>query len=431
MQAPHPGPVWMNPLEAVDKRIVCPQGEFPYVDISTYNMQEDCLIANIYMPDTEETNLPVLVYVHGGGYQVGFGYLFSQKNLAKSKKIVAVNFNYRLGIHGFLCLGTEGAPGNAGMKDQIALLRWVQKNIAYFGGNPDDVTIAGGSAGSSAVDLLMLSKSTEGLFNKVIPESGSSLSPFSIQLDPVQIAKDYAIMHNFDKGDDIYALEEFYKTASYDVLLSAISVSSNMSLMFTPCVEREIAGIETFLEDTPLNILKQGNYRKVPVLYGFTDMEGYMFLGAFDELKVKMNERFSDFIPIDLQFESEEQKNEVAQKIKEFYFRDQPIDENDVIGFVNYNTDIVFGYAHLRSTQLQVEAGSDSIYLYIYSFPSPIPQGDEVPEIMKTVQGAPHCAQSAAVHEVVFNLVTPDQSEDYKNMRETLREIWLNFIITG
>lgn len=121
--------------------------------------------------------------------------------------------NYRVGIHGFLCLGTEDAPGNAGMKDQVALLRWVKKNIANFGGNPDDVTIGGHSSGSASVDLLMLSKSAEGLFNKVIPESGVSTSVFTIQSEPLENAKWFAKANNFTDVDDVYALEQFYKTA--------------------------------------------------------------------------------------------------------------------------------------------------------------------------------------------------------------------------
>lgn len=137
-------------------------------------MKEDCLIANVYIPDTEDKNLPVYVYVHGGAFQLGWSNMLVPKALVSEHTIIIVTFNYRVGIHGFLCLGTEDAPGNAGMKDQVALLRWVKKNIPNFGGNPDDVTIGGHSSGSASVDLLMLSKSAEGLFNKVIPESGAT-----------------------------------------------------------------------------------------------------------------------------------------------------------------------------------------------------------------------------------------------------------------
>lgn len=127
---------------------------------------------NVHTPDTEDKSLPVEVYVHGGGFQIGYGDMLVPKALMVAHNIIAVTLNYRLGIHGFLSLGTEDVPGNGGMKDIVVALRWVKNNIANFGGDPDDVTAAGNSAGAAAVDLLMLSKSAEGLiksFLKVVP----------------------------------------------------------------------------------------------------------------------------------------------------------------------------------------------------------------------------------------------------------------------
>lgn len=423
----------MNPLEAINDKIICPQGNTVFFDISQYAMQENCLVANIFMPDTKETNLPVMVYVHGGAYQSGWGGMFDPKGLVKSKKIVAISFNYRLGIHGFLCLGTEGAPGNAGMKDQVALLRWVQKNIANFGGNPKDVTIVGSSAGSSAVDLLMLSEMTKGLYNKVIPESGANVGVWSVQIDPVQNARDFARANNFSKTDDIYALEQFYKTASFELLTSDVFLTrKDSSFVFSPCVERNI-GEETFLEDNPVNILKQGKYRRVPVLYGFANMEGLFRIGKFNEWKDQMNDRFSDFLPADLAFKSDKERNDVAQVIKEFYFGDKPVGEETAQAYIDYFTDVIFAYPHLRSTDLQVKAGSDSIYLYEYSYYTPPPQFEGMPpppKFMEKIRGANHCAQSAAVYDIVIG--TSDEiSEEYKQIRNAMREIWLNFITTG
>lgn len=279
-QAPLPGPVWMQPLEAVDKDIICPQTKSPYV--SANKMQENCFVANIHVPNTKETNLPVFVYVHGGAYCLGYGEMGSPASLVKRRKnFIAVTFNYRLGAHGFLCLGTEDAPGNAGMKDQVALLRWVKKNIASFGGNPDDVTLAGGSAGGSAVDLLMLSDMTEGLYNKVIPESGSGLAAWSVQRDPIEYAIDFARIKNFSNPEDILALAEYYKSESFEELASeGMLLRTDSSFNFTPRIERNV-GQEMFLKEAPINILRKGEYRKVPMLNGFTNMEGLFAIPYF------------------------------------------------------------------------------------------------------------------------------------------------------
>lgn len=392
-------------------------------------MQEDCLVANIHMPDTEETDLPVLVYVHGGGFNGGWGERISPHSLVKSKKIVAVTFNYRLGALGFLCLGTEGAPGNAGMKDQVALLRWVKQNIAYFGGNPDNVTISGSSAGSVSVDLLMLSNMTEGLFNKVIPESGANVGVWSIQQNPIKNAKEFARLRNFTNVDDIAALEKYYATAPYDALVSETFMTdkTDLGILFTPCLENS-KGDESFLEESPVTILKERKYRKIPVLYGLTNMEGLIMIQQFDNRKNKMNERFADFLPRDLQFESEEEKISVAKTVKEFYFGNQSVGEETIEGYIDYYSDIFFTYPHLRSVQLQVEAGSNSTYLYEYSYSLP-EFAENLPPSAKGVQGAGHCAQSVAVYNDRYNV--SDKSETYTKLRETLREVWLNFIITG
>uniref|UniRef100_A0A0K8TVB0 Carboxylic ester hydrolase n=1 Tax=Epiphyas postvittana TaxID=65032 RepID=A0A0K8TVB0_EPIPO len=433
-KAPLPGPIWMNPLDAVNDKIVCPQGSMSGFPMDGLIERENCLVANVLTPDTEEKNLPVLVIVHGGAYQLGFGSALLPKSLVKTKKMVAVSFNYRLGLHGFLCLGTEGAPGNAGMKDQVALLRWVKENIANFGGNPDDVTIGGYSAGSSAVDLLMLSESTKGLFNKVIPESGANVAVWSIQLDPIENAKEFARTNNFTAVDDINALEEFYTTASFDLLTSDIFMyRKDTTFVASPCMERNI-GEETFLEDYPVNIIKQGKYRKVPILYGFANMEGLFRMDIFAKWADDMNKEFSDFLPSDLKFKSESERSKVAQEVKEFYFGDKPVGEDTVQAYIDFFTDVLFAYPHLRSVQLQVEAGSDSIYLYEYSFYSPPPEFEgmpPIPEFIKKIRGANHCAQSGAVHDTNMPFFGTDTSEEFLRFQEKLREMWLNFITTG
>ncbi|XP_047990198.1 esterase FE4-like [Leguminivora glycinivorella] len=429
--APLPGPVWVTTLEAVNDRIVCPQGKYPMITPSTYEMREDCLVAHVYVPDTEETNLPVVVYVHGGAYQLGAGVWGSPSPLVRTKKVIAVTFNYRLGAHGFLCLGTENAPGNAGMKDQVALLRWVQKNIANFGGNPNEVTIAGYSAGSSAVDLLMLSDTTNGLYNKVIPESGASVGLWSVQLDPIQNAKDFAKQLNFTNVNNVDSLAEFYTTASYEALTSDLFLDrKDSTFMFSPCIERDIGG-EMFLSDAPVNILTQGKYRKVPVLYGFANMEGLFRAPLFEQWQESMNERFSDFLPADLQFNNNDEKERVAKDIKEFYFGDKRISSETVQGFVDYFTDVIFAYPHLRSVKMQVEAGSDSIYLYEYSFFNPHPENVGIPEFVKKIKGANHCAQTFAVLEIEFNANLGSDSDEFKKMKNIMVDLWVNFITTG
>ncbi|KPI93490.1 Esterase FE4 [Papilio xuthus] len=428
-KAPLPAPTWSEPFEAVNRNIICPQMSNVYMVHQNGSQVEDCLVANIYVPGTKQDNLPVVAQVHGGGYQIGYGDFATVKNLMKEKPMIIVNFNYRLGPHGFLCLGTPDAPGNAGMKDQVALLRWIQRNIANFGGNPKDVTINGASAGASAVDLLMLSPTTKGLFNKVIPESGPNLAAFSVQGNPLENAKRYAKMLNFTGNvDDIYILEEFYKTISNEVLHSGnVLFEKDSTFIFSPCVERDV-GEEMFLDDSPYNILKNGRQHKVPMLYGFAEMEGLIRIALYDMWKDDMNVNFADYLPGDLHFETEAERKNVAERVKRFYFGREPINDETIFRYIDYYTDVFFAYGTVRSVRLQVESGNNNIYLYQYDFVD-----DTMPYIPHTeLRGADHCAQSAGIFD--GSLQEPSEenlTKDFKGMKQIMRKMWANFITTG
>lgn len=431
-QPPLPPPTWFNIFEADKMDVICPQYALPHIVTENMTVSENCLVANIFVPDTVEKNLPVLIYVHGGAFQLGYGNMYTYKALLlqSNKKFILINFYYRLGIHGFLCLGTEEVPGNAGMKDQVALLRWVRKNIASFGGNPYDVTIAGYSAGSASVDLLMLSPAAKGLFNKVIPESGANMATFSVQVDPVKNARDFAKTFNFTDVDNIYALEEFYRTASFDILASdPFFEQKDSTFVFVPCVERKNVE-ETFLEECPYNILRTGRYDKVPLLHGFANMEGIARVISFDKWRHGMNEKFSNFLPADLQFDSAEEKEEVAKEIKEFYFGNKMVDEESILQYIDYFTDVLFANGHLRALKLHVAANHDKIYLYEYSF---VDEEESTIPYTDSVRGAAHCAQTAAIVDGLAFSNKPENnaSDDNKKMKSLMRELWSNFITTG
>nr|AQY62711.1 carboxylesterase [Cnaphalocrocis medinalis] len=431
-KAPLPAPTWMSTFEAVNKNIACPQAQNQFMP-PNMNIVENCLIANIFVPDTSDTALPVVVYVHGGAFQMGLGNFLTAKKLQSYRKFIVVNFNYRLGAHGFLCLGTEDVPGNAGMKDQVALLRWVRENIVHFGGNPNDVTIAGYSAGSASVDLLMLSPSAKGLFNKVIPESGANLAAFSVQIEPVKNAGEYARQLGFKNNfNDIYALEEFYKTVSFETLFTdGFMDRKDSTFLFSPCVERKTAE-DSFLEDSPYNILRSGNYEKVPLLYGFASMEGLFRVPLFDKWKHDMNDKFSDFLPPDLQFENEEEKERVANDIKQFYFGNKLITENDILAYIDYFTDVLFAYSTLKGVELHVKAGNNHVFLYEFSYVDENYPMSLVPHT-DNVRGANHCAQTMAVMDGLEMMFGSEDNitEEYKGVKAMMRELWSNFITTG
>ena len=140
---------------------------------------EDCLYLNVYTPSADNGTRPVMVWIHGGSFTHGSGSepLYNGGHLAKRNDVIVVTIHYRLGALGFACFGEEsytwGASPNNALLDQIAALSWVRDNIAYFGGNPDNVTVFGESAGADIVACLLAMPKAKGLFHKAIMQSGA------------------------------------------------------------------------------------------------------------------------------------------------------------------------------------------------------------------------------------------------------------------
>jgi len=181
-KAPQAAPSWSGERDATKFQPVCAQMRLPGAPAQP--MSEDCLTLNIWAPEGQTGPLPVMVWIHGGGYMLGSGRepQYDGASLA-SKGVVLVTINYRLGPLGFLAHPnlTAEAPyhssGNYGILDQIAALKWVRANIAAFGGDAANVTIFGESAGAGSVNILQASPLAKGLFDKVIGESTSQFDP--------------------------------------------------------------------------------------------------------------------------------------------------------------------------------------------------------------------------------------------------------------
>ncbi len=160
-QAPQPHSPWTTILAAVQKGAAC-------------TASEDCLFVNVIEPTQRSRDpLPVMVWIHGGGFVGGEGAIYDGSHIATAGEVVFVSLNYRLGVLGFLAHEALGPhSGNYGLKDQQAALRWVRRNILAFGGDPNNVTIFGESAGGSSICDQLASPTAAGLFDKAISQSG-------------------------------------------------------------------------------------------------------------------------------------------------------------------------------------------------------------------------------------------------------------------
>ena len=166
----------MTEVDASDFKKSCKQPPLVSREYSNFRQSsEDCLHLNIYTPSlNRSSNLSVMVYIHGGAFLFDSSRQVPAQQLSL-RDVVVVTMNYRLGIFGFLCTDSEDAPGNLGLWDQAMAMNWTQRNIRSFGGNPDDITIFGESAGAVSVSSHIVSNVSRNYFKSAIIESGISL----------------------------------------------------------------------------------------------------------------------------------------------------------------------------------------------------------------------------------------------------------------
>ncbi|XP_014614861.1 PREDICTED: juvenile hormone esterase-like isoform X2 [Polistes canadensis] len=244
---------------------------------------DDCLYLNVYTPRNElSAKLAVMVWIHGGCFYMGSGNddMYKPDYIIR-KDIILVTINYRLGILGFLNLEDEVASGNQGLKDIVMALRWVRNNIAVFGGDPENVTIFGGSSGAAMVHYLTMSPLADGLFHKAIAQSGLATNFWaSILVEPRKYVYQLSNMLGF-KSFDPKAIVDFLQEIDLEKLIkyqSKIISSTGKNSVFSAF----LPGLDNKSKN-PFLILPSTISMKfgvrVPFMFGFNDTEASFFFG--------------------------------------------------------------------------------------------------------------------------------------------------------
>ena len=195
--------------------------------VGNYQKSEDCLYLNIWTPaKTPDEKLPVAVYVHGGGHQTGYSYLNCYDGEGFCKRgVIMVTIPYRLNVFGYLVhpdLEAESkaqgtTPGNYGVKDQLAALKWIKKNIAAFGGDPENITLFGQSGGASSVDNMVALPASKGLIRRAIMQSGGGIRPvYSYWSESLEHAKEAGV--EFLKILGVASIAEARKLSADEIL---------------------------------------------------------------------------------------------------------------------------------------------------------------------------------------------------------------------
>jgi len=377
------------------------------------NFSEDCLYLNVWTPAKKtDEKLPVMVWIYGGGFAMGSTAVpvYSGEEMA-GKGVIMVSIAYRVGPLGFLAhpeLTAESEKhisGNYGLLDQIAGLRWVQNNIAAFGGDPGNVTIFGESAGAISVSMLAASPLTKGIIHKAISESGGSFWPVGYKrgtdcIGNLKGGEEYGLEYQKRMGAN--SLSELRKLAPEKLIADPAAAMGG----FWPLVDGYV------ITDDQYKLYFEGAYNDIPVLIGTNSDEGSMFVRQAKSLDylASLPERFGP----------------LADKIAKLY----PGDNDEIArkSMANIFRETAFAWPTWAWARLQTKTGKAPVYFYYFDQPQPgmpAPYGDGKP------QGAYHsCEMQYVFHHLNQNPQLANKPSD-NALSESMISYWTNFAKSG
>ncbi|CAO2610549.1 Carboxylesterase 1D [Lemmus lemmus] len=392
---------------------------------------EDCLYLNIYTPAdlTKTSRLPVMVWIHGGGLVVGGASTYDGLALSAHENVVVVAIQYRLGIWGFFSTGDEHSRGNWGHLDQVAALRWVQDNIAKFGGNPGSVTIFGESAGGFSVSALVLSPLAKNLFHRAISESGVALLPALFTEDAKPIAELVATLSGCKTTTSavmVHCLrqktEEELLETSQKLKFFALDLLGDPRESY-PFLTTVIDGV--LLPKAPEEILAEKNFNTVPYIVGINKQEFGWFIPTMMGYPLSEG-KLDQKTATSLLWKSYPLTNiskELTPVAIEKYLGESDCSDKKKSLFLDMMGDVLFAVPSVIVARYHRDAGAPT-YMYEFKYrPSFVSDmrpktviGDHGDEVY-SVWGTPFLKEGASEEEI--------------NLSKTMMKLWGNFARNG
>lgn len=421
-KAPADAPARSEVFEALEFGSECPQIEAKYTggDGKSLVGGEDCLFLNIWRP-AKSGSFPVMVWIHGGALIQGKGSMdiYSGERLASERDLVVVTINYRLGVFGFLSHpefageNGEGASGNYGMLDQVKALEWVRANIASFGGDENNVTIFGESAGGWSVCNQIASPLAAGLFDKAIIQSGGCDTALTV-LEGYEHGEAFAER----LGCAGPGAAECMRSLPADVVFAAVkgpslaSAGKGRLFNFVPKADGH------FLDDAPIEAIRQGRHNNVPLMVGSNRDEMKFFSMAIPGAR---------FAPpflvkrlVNMSFKGDDKR-----RFRELYpYRDYRLPNDALIDALG---DARLGCANFEAAEAMA-MGQDNVYYYRFDYDD---------------HNKPHALGAAHALEIPFvfgalgksmrrvGLYSEEQLERAEPLSELMGGYWANFARSG
>ncbi len=420
---PAPRQPWDEVLDATEFGPIAPQP--PSVLLAMFGgkakqSEADCLTVNVWSPETDQKNLPVMVWVHGGAFVTGSGADLDGARLALRGNVVIVSLNYRLGVLGFFYI--PGKTANVGLLDQIAALKWVKENIEAFGGDPKNVTIFGESAGSVSVCTLMAMPSAKGLFHRVIAQSGACHPMFYHNLRRKEASDQVQSKLKIKEGD-IDALrkvtiDELIKADPTNKAIQSGSTFASDAPTVGPVID------EKTLPEHPLTAMRNGSAKEIELLIG-TNQDEIKLWTALNPNAPKVDESKLLKSTINLMKALGQDEDKAEQMIKTYQQArkgKEPIEPQDIVDA--YLTDFAFRIPSIRLAEVQSDLQPNT-YMYLFNWKLKMPGG---------IQGAIHAIELPFVFGLLSEKaigIFPSKSEETEAISTKMMDSWTFFARTG
>ncbi|XP_077648872.1 cocaine esterase-like isoform X2 [Urocitellus parryii] len=425
--APEPPEAWSGVRDGTSHPAMCLQNvdamntealNLGSTNLPPIPMSEDCLYLSIYAPAhaREGSNLPVMVWIHGGALVVGSASMYDGSILAAIENVLVVTVQYRLGVLGFFSTGDQHATGNWGYLDQVAALRWVQQNIAHFGGNPDRVTIFGESAGGTSVSSHVVSPMSQGLFHGAIMESGVALLPGLITSSSKDVSK---LVANLSACGQVES----------EALVSCLRGKSEQEMLAITKTFSVIPAVVdgAFLPRHPQELLASADFQPVPSIIGVNNDEYGWVITMVSPLSKPHNNIDRETMRAVLQRTSAQMMMlpaECADLLMEEYMGDNEDSHTLRLQFQEMMADFFFVVPALQVAHYQ----SSHAPVYFYEF-------QHRPSVFKNIK-PPHVKADHG-DEIIFvfgsyiNGIRVELTEEEELLNRRMMKYWANFARNG
>ncbi|KAK6750229.1 hypothetical protein RB195_002304 [Necator americanus] len=436
-QKPQPVKHWTEEMDCVKFGPRCPQTDEYFAQFLNIVGKDEanCLTLNVFTPRWRENTskkFAVMVWVHGGGFSIHSSSNYGDTSIARNlcvKDVVVVSVNYRLGPFGFFTTGDGVCRGNLGLWDQTLALQWVHDNIEAFGGDPDNVTVFGQSAGGACADLLAISPHSRNLFHRVIPMAGCGECDFAMRTSEAQakLCREFArYLGWMGEDSDTEGLLHFMQAQPSSHLEVGIHPkkgfrhSQSGNLYFVPNIDGDFF-------PSPMEELRRVGPKK-SIMCGTTENEGLFFvaLGGYPKTAEGFR-RFCNGIIRECDYGSDEES--VRKEVYDFYMKDvDPKDKSKVAErMVELMGDYAINAGVMRYVRKMAENGND---VYFYCFEYYNPDGFGFLRFMLPFKGATHCSELRYVlGKGVFAKFRPNEAD--LKMIDIMTTFFTNFAKYG